>query len=91
MSNYSVPKKVNESADRPCKVSALFALIFVLSSFLMANKPVVAQTLSLEQALQLAIQYDPLLKGNAHRKDRFNAEAEGLSTDDILIKLLEES
>ena len=32
MSNYSVPKKVNESADRPCKVSALFALIFVLSS-----------------------------------------------------------
>ena len=76
MSNYSVPKKVNESADRPCKVSALFALIFVLSSFLMANKPVVAQTLSLEQALQLAIQYDPLLKGNAHRKDRFNAEAE---------------
>ena len=76
MSNYSVPKKVNESANRPCKVSALFALIFVLSSFLMANKPVVAQTLSLEQALQLAIQYDPLLKGNAHRKDRFNAEAE---------------
>ena len=79
MSNYSVPKKVNESADRPCKVSALFALIFVLSSFLMANKPVVAQTLSLEQALQLAIQYDPLLKGNAHRKDRFNAEAEASS------------
>ena len=76
MSNYSVPKKVNESANRPCKVSALFALIFVLSSFLMTNKPVVAQTLSLEQALQLAIQYDPLLKGNAHRKDRFNAEAE---------------
>lgn len=67
---------MNESANRPCKVSALFALIFVLSSFLMANKPVVAQTLSLEQALQLAIQYDPLLKGNAHRKDRFNAEAE---------------
>ena len=79
MSNYSVPKKVNESANRPCKVSALFALIFVLSSFLMANKPVVAQTLSLEQALQLAIQYDPLLKGNAHRKDRFNAEAEASS------------
>ena len=79
MSNYSVPKKVNESADRPCKVSALFALIFVLSSFLMANKPVVAQTLSLEQALQLAIQYDPLLKGNAQRKDRFNAEAEASS------------
>jgi len=45
----------------------------------MANKPVVAQTLSLEQALQLAIQYDPLLKGNAHRKDRFNAEAEASS------------
>ncbi|AMJ99403.1 cation transporter [Alteromonas macleodii] len=79
MSNYSVPKKVNESANRPCKVRALFALIFVLSSFLMANKPVVAQTLSLEQALQLAIQYDPLLKGNAHRKDRFNAEAEASS------------
>lgn len=79
MSNYSVPKKVNESANRPCKVSALFALIFVLSSFLMANKPVVAQTLSLEQALQLAIQYDPLLKGSAHRKDRFNAEAEASS------------
>ena len=79
MSNYSVPKKVNESANRPCKLSALFALIFVLSSFLMANKPVVAQTLSLEQALQLAIQYDPLLKGNAHRKDRFNAEAEASS------------
>ena len=79
MSNYSVPKKVNESANRPCKVSALFALIFVLSSFLMANKPVVAQTLSLEQALQLAIQYDPLLKGNAHRKDRFKAEAEASS------------
>ena len=79
MSNYPVPKKVNESANRPCKVSALFALIFVLSSFLMANKPVVAQTLSLEQALQLAIQYDPLLKGNAHRKDRFNAEAEASS------------
>ena len=79
MSNYSVPKQVNESADRPCKVSALFALIFVLSPFLMANKPVVAQTLSLEQALQLAIQYDPLLKGNAHRKDRFNAEAEASS------------
>ena len=79
MSNYSVPKKVNESADRPCRVSALFALFFVLSSFLMANKPVVAQTLSLEQALQLAIQYDPLLKGNAHRKDRFNAEAEASS------------
>ena len=79
MSNYSVPKKVNESANRPCKVSALFALIFVLSSFLMTNKPVVAQTLSLEQALQLAIQYDPLLKGNAHRKDRFNAEAEASS------------
>ncbi|MFD3398894.1 TolC family protein [Alteromonas macleodii] len=79
MSNYSVPKKVNESANRPCKVSALFALIFVLSSFLMTNKPVVAQTLSLEQALQLAIQYDPLLKGNAHRKERFNAEAEASS------------
>ncbi len=79
MSNYSVPKKVNESADRHFKISALFALFFVLSSFLMANKPVVAQTLSLEQALQLAIQYDPLLKGNAHRKDRFNAEAEASS------------
>ncbi|USI27707.1 TolC family protein [Alteromonas macleodii] len=79
MSNYSVPKKVNESANRPCKVSALFASIFVLSSFLMANKPVVAQPLSLEQALQLAIQYDPLLEGNAHRKDRFNAEAEASS------------
>ncbi|RUM31528.1 MAG: TolC family protein [Alteromonas sp.] len=79
MSNYSVPKKVNESANRPCKVSALFALIFVLSSFLMANKLVVAQTLSLEQALQLAIQHDPLLKGNAHRKDRFNAEAKASS------------
>ncbi|CAB9495003.1 TolC family protein [Alteromonas macleodii] len=77
MSNYSVSKKMGTAKHN--KIRASFAVVFVLSLFLMANKPVVAQTLSLEQALQLAIQNDPLLKGNAHRKDRFNAEAEASS------------
>ena len=77
MSNYSAPKKMGSAKYNKIRVS--FALFFVLSIFLMANKPVVAQTLSLEQALQLAIQHDPLLKGNAHRKERFNAEAEASS------------
>ena len=77
MSNYSVPKKVGTA--RLNKIRDLFALFFVLSSFLMTNKPVEAQALSLEQALQLAIDNDPLLKGNVHRKDRFNAEAEASS------------
>jgi outer membrane protein TolC len=45
----------------------------------MSIKPVEAQTLSLEQALQLAIQHDPLLEGNVHRKERFSAEAEASS------------
>ncbi|KHT54280.1 cation transporter [Alteromonas marina] len=77
MSNYSVPEKVGTA--RLSKIRDLFALCFVLSFCLMSIKPVEAQTLSLEQALQLAIQHDPLLKGNAHRKDRFNAEAEASS------------
>jgi outer membrane protein TolC len=57
----------------------VFIVFFVLTSFLLFIKPAKAQPLSLEQALQLAIQHDPLLKGNAHRKDRFNAEAEASS------------
>lgn len=77
MSNYSVPEKVGTA--RLSKIRDLFALCFVLSFCLMSIKPVEAQTLSLEHALQLAIQHDPLLKGNAHRKDRFNAEAEASS------------
>ena len=54
-------------------------MCFVLSFCLMSIKPVEAQTLSLEHALQLAIQHDPLLEGNVHRKERFSAEAEASS------------
>ena len=64
---------------RLSKIRDLFALCFVLSFCLMSIKPVEAQTLSLEQALQLAIQHDPLLEGNVHRKERFSAEAEASS------------
>lgn len=71
-----VSNKEGVSADRPCSASTVFLVFFVLTSFLLFIKPAKAQPLSLEQALQLAIQHDPLLKGNAHRKDRFNAEAE---------------
>jgi outer membrane protein TolC len=77
MSNYSVPEKVGTA--RLSKIRDLFALCFVLSFCLMSIKPVEAQTLSLEQALQLAIQHDPLLEGNVHRKERFSAEAEASS------------
>ena len=77
MSNYSVPEKVGTA--RLSKIRDLFALCFVLSFCLMSIKPVEAQTLSLEHALQLAIQHDPLLEGNVHRKERFSAEAEASS------------
>jgi len=79
MSIYLVSNKEGVSADRPCSASTVFIVFFVLTSFLLFIKPAKAQPLSLEQALQLAIQHDPLLKGNAHRKDRFNAEAEASS------------
>ncbi len=74
-----VSNKEGVSADRPCSASTVFIVFFVLTSFLLFIKPAKAQPISLEQALQLAIQHDPLLKGNAHRKDRFNAEAEASS------------
>lgn len=74
-----VSNKEGVSAGRPCSASTVFLVFFVLTSFLLFIKPAKAQPLSLEQALQLAIQHDPLLKGNAHRKDRFNAEAEASS------------
>ena len=76
MSIYLVSNKEGVSAGRPCSASTVLIVFFVLTSFLLFIKPAKAQPLSLEQALQLAIQHDPLLKGNAHRKDRFNAEAE---------------
>ena len=79
MSIYLVSNKEGVSADRPCSASTVFIVFFVLTSFLLFINPAKAQPFSLEQALQLAIQYDPLLKGNAHRKDRFNAEAEASS------------
>ena len=79
MSIYLVSNKEGVSADRPCSASTVFIVFFVLTSFLLFIKPAKAQPLSLEHALQLAIQHDPLLKGNAHRKDRFNAEAEASS------------
>ncbi|WP_421712165.1 TolC family protein [Alteromonas abrolhosensis] len=79
MSIYLVSNKEGVSAGRPCSASTVFIVFFVLTSFLLFIKPAKAQPLSLEQALQLAIQHDPLLKGNAHRKDRFNAEAEASS------------
>lgn len=74
-----VSNKEGVSAGRPCSASTVFIVFFVLTSFLLFIKPAKAQPLSLEHALQLAIQHDPLLKGNAHRKDRFNAEAEASS------------
>lgn len=74
-----VSNKEGVSAGRPCSASTVFIVFFVLTSFLLFIKPAKAQPLSLEQALQLAIQHDPLLKGNAHRKDRFDAEAEASS------------
>ena len=76
MSNYSVPKKVSARADKLCKSSILFAIHFMLSYFLLVNNSVKAHSLSLEQALQLAIQHDPSLKGNVYRKQGFKAEAE---------------
>lgn len=79
MSIYLVSNKEGVSAGRPCSASTVFIVFFVLTSFLLFIKPAKAQPLSLEHALQLAIQHDPLLKGNAHRKDRFNAEAEASS------------
>lgn len=79
MSIYLVSNKEGVSAGRPCSASTVFIVFFVLTSFLLFIKPAKAQPLSLEQALQLAIQHDPLLKGNAHRKDRFDAEAEASS------------
>ena len=48
----------------------------MLSYFLLVNNSVKAHSLSLEQALQLAIQHDPSLKGNVYRKQGFKAEAE---------------
>ena len=74
-----VSNKEGVSADRPCSASTVFIVFFVLTSFFLFTKPAKAQPLRLEQALQLAIQHDPLLKGNVHRKDRFNAEAEASS------------
>ena len=79
MSIYLVSNKEGVSADRPCSASTVFIVFFVLTSFFLFTKPAKAQPLRLEQALQLAIQHDPLLKGNVHRKDRFNAEAEASS------------
>ena len=79
MSIYLVSNKEGVSAGRPCSASTVFIVFFVLTSFLLFIKPAKAQPLSLEQALQLAIQHDPLIKGNAHRKDRFDAEAEASS------------
>ncbi len=79
MSIYLVSNKEGVSAGRPCSASTVFIVFFVLTSFLLFIKPAKAQPLSLEQALQLAIQHDPSLKGNAHRKDRFDAEAEASS------------
>lgn len=79
MTYYLVPNNESEAAKAFYKISAVFTVFFVLSFFLLFAQPARAQWLSLEHALELAIQHDPLLKGNEHRKHGFHAEAEALS------------
>jgi len=79
MSNYLVPNNAGKYVGTCSRASIKFALIFLLNSFLLFPSLANGESLSLEQALQLAIQHDPLLKGNSHRKQGFNAEAEASS------------
>lgn len=71
----------NESKDVTafCKISAACTVFLMLSFFLSFAQPARAQSLSLEQALELAIQHDPLLKGNDYREQAFHAEADASS------------
>ncbi|MDY6975694.1 MAG: TolC family protein [Pseudomonadota bacterium] len=79
MTYYLVSNNETERAKTLFKTSAAFALTFMLSFVFLFVRPAKAQSLSLEQALELAIQHDPLLKGNEHRKQGFHAEAEASS------------
>ncbi|MCZ8528987.1 TolC family protein [Alteromonas sp. PRIM-21] len=76
MTYYLVSNNESERGKTLYKISAAFALMFILSFVFLFVKPAKAQSLSLEQALELAIQHDPLLKGNELRKQGFHAEAE---------------
>ena len=79
MTYYLVSNNESERGKTLYKISAAFALMFMLSFVFLFVKPAKAQSLSLEQALELAIQHDPLLKGSEHRKQGFHAEAEASS------------
>lgn len=85
MSNLLVTPKVHLAFGTCSKLRGLYAQYTLLLSLLVClcsigfSKIATADTFSLEQAVQLAIQHDPLLKGNAYREQGFKADADAAS------------
>lgn len=79
MTYFQVPNNESKRVTTFCKISAACTVFLMLSFFLSFAQPARAQSLSLEQALELAIKHDPLLKGNDYREQAFHAEADASS------------
>ena len=85
MSNLLVTPKVHLVFGTCSQLRGLYAQYTLLLSLLVClcsigfSKIATADTFSLEQAVQLAIQHDPLLKGNAYREQGFKADADAAS------------
>ena len=76
MRYFTVFQKVNECVAVYRKSRALFTVLPLFLLYSLFPLKGYGQVLSLEQALQLAIQHDPQLKGNAYREQGFNAQSD---------------
>ena len=76
MCYFTVFSKVNECVKVYRKSRALFKVLPLLLLYFSFPLKGYGQALSLEHAVQLAIQHDPQLKGNAHREQGFKAQSD---------------
>ena len=76
MCYFTVFPKVNECVKVYRKPRALFTVLPLLLLYFSFPLKGYGQALSLEHAVQLAIQHDPQLKGNAHREQGFKAQSD---------------
>ncbi len=76
MCYFTVFSKVNECVKVYRKSRALFTVLPLLLLYFSFPLKGYGQALSLEHAVQLAIQHDPQLKGNAHREQGFKAQSD---------------
>ena len=76
MCYFAVFPKVNECVEVYRKPRAMFTVLPLLFVCSLIPLKGYGQVLSLEHAVQLAIQHDPQLKGNAHREQGFKAQSD---------------